>query len=91
MMLSSYIIQDILSAFEKDEKTLRETIEKFERRYPNDFDFVGVCAKFNDYLASGDKKKLLEVKRGLEDLRTLRNMSCGGGSALPFKDRRNTK
>ena len=92
MIASHYIIEEILNSWDEKDK-LKENLEKFSKRYPEDKELHEIYKEFMELSKKEekdkDKENLKKIKVKLEKLKERRAIITHGGSDnLPYSDRR---
>jgi len=90
MLVSHFVAEELLEKID-DTEALKQMLDKFRQRYPRDTDFKALCETFDRYLDSYDEKVLDEFKENLKNFHADRKGEGGGGSTLPFSDRRHMR
>ena len=85
-MISYHVIEKILKEWE-DLHAVKEDLDKFSTRYPDDVEFQKLYTKFKEYLTT-ETDKLEKIKSELKRLERIRKIESSGGMRLPFRDRR---
>ena len=89
MIASHYVIGELLEVF-GDINELEDRFKKFADRYPSDPELTDIYNQFKE-IKGKDKESLKPIEERLKELGAMRARESGGGSSLPFKDRRHLK
>ena len=86
---SHYVIGDLIEVLET--KDLEKTADKFKvfvKKYPDDSELSEINKTLKEAIKSNDKEALDGILKRLKELKRFRETESGGGTRLPFRDRR---
>ena len=86
---SHYIIQDLIEVLEtKDVEKTADKFKKFVKKYPGDSELSDINKALREAIKSNDKEALDSIMKKLKELKRYRETESGGGTSLPYRDRR---